>query len=113
MNELWPMLQNFFQCNYVAAGVTSVRIIWKYAASGVNYAKKFYNIVQVRRDCQAFQSYSNVCLSMHESSTLGGMKTNSPKSTEQREKLLSKSNGSTLCPRRSALRENTCKNQTH
>ncbi len=34
-----------FWCNYIAIGITSVKIIGKYAASGVNYAqKKFYNI---------------------------------------------------------------------
>jgi hypothetical protein len=30
--------------NYVAIGITSVKISGKYAASGINYAEKFYNI---------------------------------------------------------------------
>ncbi len=34
-----------FQCNYVAIGVTSVKIIGKYAASGVNYAPKSFIIL--------------------------------------------------------------------
>ncbi len=37
----WPMLFNFFRRNYIAIGITSVKIIGKCAASGVNYALKF------------------------------------------------------------------------
>ncbi len=39
------MLQNFFRRNYVAISVTSVEIIGKYAASGINYAKKSFIIL--------------------------------------------------------------------
>jgi hypothetical protein len=42
---LWPMLQNFFRHNFVAIGVISVKIIGKYAASGVNYALKSFIIL--------------------------------------------------------------------
>jgi hypothetical protein len=41
----WPMLESFFQRNYVTIGVTSVKIIGKYAASGVNYAQKSFIIL--------------------------------------------------------------------
>jgi hypothetical protein len=39
-SSLRPMLQNFFQRNYIAIGINSVKTVGKYAASGVNYAKK-------------------------------------------------------------------------
>ncbi len=39
------MLSNFFWRNYIAIGVTSVKIIGKYAASGVNYAQKSFIIL--------------------------------------------------------------------
>jgi len=35
---LWPMFYNYFRRNYVAIITTSVKIIGKYFASGVNYA---------------------------------------------------------------------------
>ncbi len=34
---------NFFWCNYVAIGITSVKIIGKYAASDKLQVQKFYN----------------------------------------------------------------------
>ncbi len=40
-----PMLCNFFRCNYVAIGVTSVKINGKYAASDVNYAQTSFIIL--------------------------------------------------------------------
>ncbi len=39
------MLQNFFWHNYVDIGLTSVKIIGKYAARGVNYALKSFIIL--------------------------------------------------------------------
>ncbi len=36
-------VKNFFRRNYNAIGVTSVKILGKYAASGANYALFFYN----------------------------------------------------------------------
>ncbi len=39
--ELWQKgYKTFFRRNYVAIGVTSVKNLGKYAASGVNYAHK-------------------------------------------------------------------------
>jgi hypothetical protein len=39
--------KTFFRRNYVAIGVTSVKIIGKYTASGVNYALKSFIITVV------------------------------------------------------------------
>jgi hypothetical protein len=39
------MLLNFFCRNYVAINITSVKILGKYAASGINYGQKSFIIL--------------------------------------------------------------------
>ncbi len=47
--------KTFFRRNYVAIGVTTVNIIGKYAASGVNYAlKSFIKLATVANFIQLF-----------------------------------------------------------